>query len=176
LREIPPHIALSFEAVQYIDRESNPDSEDEVPNTELYNLFEVFAAENKRCEKRASKLPEATPPPPTIPTPPVLAPTPAPPFTPATGAFRAPQFKYQANVKHQKLTDELAAWLLEGKLTQTTPAHILAASNPIRKTLAERLRPRHVETGAFEELSNITDTSPAPEQMTPHAADYTLPL
>ncbi len=105
-----------------------------------------------------------------------LAPPPIPPFTLATNASHVPQFKYQANIEDQKLTDELAAWLLEGKLMHTTPAHILAASHPIRKTLAKRLWPQHIETGAFEELSGLANTPPMPEPITSCTADFTLAL
>jgi hypothetical protein len=60
-----------------------------------------------------------------------------------------PQYRYQSNAEDQQLTTQLFNWLLEGKLAQATPAHILAASAPARKELVERLRTRRAETGAF---------------------------
>jgi len=134
--------------VQHTDDSGDQSDEDtsKALNSELYDMYEVFAAERKRRETRASKLPEAMLKPPVVPSTScrpaqASAPPPIPPFTLATNTPCAPQFKYQANIEDQKLTDELAAWLLEGKLAHTTPAHILAASHPIQKTLAERLQP-----------------------------------
>jgi len=43
-----------------------------------------------------------------------------------------------------------------------TPVHILAASAPIRKALTKRLRPRPIETAAFEEPGGFTDTPEDP--------------
>jgi len=57
----PLHIALSLEIVQ----SENPDSNDEDSkddNAELYNMFEVLAAEQKKRDARPSRLPEAAPP------------------------------------------------------------------------------------------------------------------
>ena len=48
-------------------------------------------------------------------------------------------------------------WFLEGKLNQMTQAHVLAISPPIRKELVERLCPRCVETGSFEEIVDETE-------------------
>ena len=179
-RDPPPHGTFSFEAVQHsTDWEEDSNSDFPFPDTDLYDLHEVLTAEEKR-RTRASKLPEATPPPPVFPTPtpaPPTSPTPAPAPPTATprpsGASRPPQFKYQASIEDQKFTDELIAMLLEGKLSYTTPAHILAASAPVRKALSDQLRPRRVETGAFEELGSQPD---APDPAAPQAADYSLPL
>jgi hypothetical protein len=49
------------------------------------------------------------------------------------------QYRYQATAKDQHLVLELQAWLLDGKLTQTTLAHVLAASPTICKELVEQL-------------------------------------
>ena len=67
---------------------------------------------------------------------------------------------------------------MEGKLTQTTPAHILAASAPIRKELADRLRPHRIEAGAFEETTDPTHTTPASVLgiSTKRSAEFSLPL
>jgi hypothetical protein len=40
---------------------------------------------------------------------------------------------------------------MEGKLSQTTPVHILAASPGIRKELVEKLKVRCIKTNAYEE-------------------------
>src|SRR6202012_1191187 len=100
--------------------------------------------------RKPTKHPKAPPLPPVCPTPmPAPAPTPIPPtLAPAprpSGASRPPQFKYQASIEDQKFTDELITLLLEGKLSNTTPAHILAASAPVRKAISDRLRPQRVE-------------------------------
>ena len=144
-------MALSFEAIQpaipaaYITEatescEENDEDGDSLSG-ELYDMYEVFAAEKKKRETRSSKPPNAAPVPPPTTTVPI----------PSTS--RAPQYRYQSSAEDQKLTNELCTWLLEGKLAQTTPAHILAASAPIRKDLVDRLRTRRVETAASEELS-----------------------
>jgi hypothetical protein len=78
------------------------------------------------------------PPSPTIPTPALAAP---PTTSKPLYASHTPQFKFQASIEDQKFMDELIALLLEGKLTHTTPAHILAASAPVRKALSDWLHP-----------------------------------
>ena len=75
----------------------------------------------------------------------------------------------QSNAEDLKLTGQLFDWLLEGKLAQATPAHILATSAPIRKDLIEWLCTCRVKTGAFEQLTTPNST-PHPEP------EYSLPL
>jgi hypothetical protein len=168
-----PRSTLSFEAVRPAVHRAYitpvPDDEDDSSSStgELYNMYEVFAAERKKREPKLSKLPEATPAP---------APPPAPPITPPAGHSRAPQYRYQSTAADQKLTDELRTWLLEGKLAQTTPAHILAASAPIRKDLVERLRTRRVEAAAFEECADPTAPVSVLGISAPRTAEYDLPL
>jgi len=58
-----------------------------------------------------------------------------------------PRYRWQSDAEDQRLIDELVAWILEGKLVQITPAHVLAASPSIRKKLVDRLRVRRVEIG-----------------------------
>jgi len=41
------------------------------------------------------------------------------------------QYRYQYTAEDQRLVEELLAWLLDGKLTHATPAHVLAASPSI---------------------------------------------
>jgi hypothetical protein len=184
--DLPLQNTLSFEAVQYYTSLDDFDDSDlPFPDTDLYDLQEVLTAEEKQ-RTRSSRLPEATPAapvfptptpaPPTIPTSAPAAPPPTakPPYTP--GASRAPQFRYQASIEDQKFTDELIALLLEGKLTHTTPAHILAASGPVQKALSDRLCPQRVEAGAFEEASNHISQPSNHNSTASRAADYTLPL
>ena len=52
-----------------------------------------------------------------------------------------PQYRYPED---QTPSKKLLSWILEGKLNEVTPAHIIAASPSIRKELAERLMPRRV--------------------------------
>ncbi len=131
--------------------------------SELYNLHEVLATEQRKHDAR---LPKPQNPPPSQPAPPITTSAPIPSTQPAANTTRpAPQYRYQSNAKDQQLTTQLFNWLLEGKLTNATLAHILAASAPIRKDLSEQLRTRHVEAGAFEQF---TTSHPEP--------DYSLPL
>ncbi len=66
------------------------------------------------------------------------------------------QYRYQAGAEDQALTKKLLGWIFEGKLDRVPPAHIFAASPPICKELVERLSPRHVETGSFEQVADDT--------------------
>ena len=71
---------------------------------------------------------------------------------------------------------------MEGKLSLTTPAHILAASPMIRKELVEKLRVRRVETNTYEEAHDVesecaTALSPAATQLLAGREPvYSLPL
>ncbi|HEX4714522.1 MAG TPA: retropepsin-like aspartic protease, partial [Ktedonobacteraceae bacterium] len=134
---------------------------------ELYDLFEVLATEKADRRKRdAKKVQEAPAPPPQhAPTSSASVPT-----APTNVARSAPQYRYQSNAEDQQLTTQLFNLLLEGKLTQATPAHILAASASIRKDLVERLRTRRVEAAVFEQPSPSPVSMPSPEP------EYSLPL
>ena len=169
-RDVPPHQAsFSFEVVTetaavegaYIT-EADTDlaiGEDSYP-TELYEMYEVFAA------KKTDNVPSSNPAPAPVPKPP--------PFQPNA---RAPQYRYQATAEDQALTKELMDLFLEGKLSQLTPAHILASSPPIRKELVERLRSRHVEAGSFEQASDIgADPVSVLELAARREAEFSLPL
>ena len=68
---------------------------------------------------------------------------------------------------------------MEGKLSQTTPAHILAASPVIRKDLVERLRVRRVETSSYEKAADLTIPDPTNQCIQPTSLRepaYSLPL
>jgi hypothetical protein len=68
-------------------------------------------------------------------------------------------------------------WILEGKLDQITPAHILATSPPIRRELVERLRPRRVETGSFEQVyDDNADPVSVLQLAARREAEFSLPL
>ena len=122
-RDPLPHIALALEIVP--DNRDDEESDDS-SNEEIYNMYEVLAAEQKKHDTRPSKLPEATPQ--SIATTSIAAPVTHP---PGISNAQSMQYQFQSGAEDQKLTDELCSWLLAGKLMQTTPAHILAASAPI---------------------------------------------
>lgn len=53
------------------------------------------------------------------------------------------------------------SWILEGKLNEVTPAHIIAASPSIRKELAERLMPRRVGRALDTHMLHVLTLSPS---------------
>jgi hypothetical protein len=82
------------------------------------DIFQVFAAEKKKRENKAAKVLELTNPPP-----------PEQADATTTHATRsAPQYCYQSSAEDQRLVSELHGLLMEGKLSLTTPAHVLATS------------------------------------------------
>ena len=103
------------------------DAEEEEETATPHNIFEVFATEKKRCNSRPSKVPELT--------------------TPQEDRYQAAdvgsactQFKYQLNVEDRLLVSELEDYLMQGKLSLTTPAYIFAASPIIHKDVVKKLR------------------------------------
>ena len=178
-RDPPPHAAsYSFEVIPdaavlkgaYIteaDADSDTGGGDSYPN-ELYDMFEVFAAK------------KVDPQPPKAPAPKVPASSAAAPTSTSVAYMpnaRTPQYRYQATAEDQHLTKQVMDWILEGKLDQITPAHILASSPPIRKELAERLRPRRVETASFEQASgDSVDPVSVLEFAARREAEFSLPL
>lgn len=67
--------------------------------------------------------------------------------------------------------------VLEGRLDKLTPAHIFAACPPIRREFVERLHPRRVETGSFEQVSNAgVEPVSVLELPTKREAEIFLPL
>ena len=99
---------------------------------------------------------------------------------PNSSTLRAvPQYRYQSLAEDQQLMAELLRWLLDGRLSLVTPAHILAASPGIRKELAERLKLRRVDTANLEESSPLSvPTTPCSvlKLSSPRIAEYSLPL
>jgi hypothetical protein len=145
-----------------------PDDESE---DEPMDIFKVFATQKRKREGKAAKLPELIEP--------AVQTTPTPP--PAIQAKLlttqnkpGPQYHYQATTEDQRLVSELQDWLMGGKLIQTTPAHVLAASPAIRKELVEKLRVRWVEVNVFKSYPEL-DSHPS-EMTIPHEPDYSLPL
>jgi len=179
-RDTPPHIALNssprnnssahieevtethmYQVSETVSLESDNES-DEVAN----DIFQVFATEKKKREANAAKLPELTQP---------MAEEPK---ASASHTRPGPQFRYQATAEDQRLVSELQTWLLEGKLSLTTPAHILAASPAIRKDLVEKLRARRVEANVYEGAKDISSQSPLSvfRLSACHEPAYSLPL
>ena len=65
---------------------------------------------------------------------------------------------------------------MEGKLSQTTPAHVVAASPAIRKDLVEKLRVRRVEASSFEETGALGAVDISAYSTSVHEPAYSLPL
>ena len=186
--------------VEVVDSEEDPGLDEENP----FDFFQVFATEKKKRETRRSKLPELQPPipqsanatpsaptPATLPAPAVSPPTAVPavpsvsiPTAPSDStasqpAKTAPQYRYQSTAEDLHLVSELESWLMEGKLAQTTPAHILAASPTIRKDLVEKLRLRRVEATTYEEAADdsaVVAANLCAEPSSGREPAYSLPL
>ncbi len=192
----PPVQQAHIVEVPTTDNEPNDDNVEEViPSSDL---FDVYATEKKKRDAKASKLPEfaqaseSTTPAAASPSkasssktsPSTTSAGKAPASTPTSTTANTPpspstsravpQYRYQSNAKDQQLTTELYQWLLDGKLSLVTPAHILAASPAIRKELVERLRTCRVDAAGFEEIS--TTPFSVLELSTPRIAEYSLPL
>ena len=113
------------------------DEEDEF----LQDIFEVFATEKKKCGAKAPEL-SAPPPAARAPTPPPPPPTSQTPPTAASNSRPNTQYQYHCNTEEQHLITELEDYLLQGKLSNTTLAHVFAASPAIRKDIAKKIRVR----------------------------------
>ena len=146
--------------IQVREATTTAESEDEFS----HDIFEVFATEKKKRGNKAGKASELSATPPTTQAQPVTTAISAT-ATPATSStpndtqtpaanFNAPrtntQYRYQSNAEDQQLVSELEEYLMQGKLSLTTPAHVFAASPAIRKILSEKLKVRKVETNEYE--------------------------
>lgn len=60
-----------------------------------------------------------------------------------------PKYANKSQAEDQKLIDELLKMLMNGRLTEITPAHVLAASPVIRTYLINFLKNQRVEVGHF---------------------------
>ena len=108
-----------------------------------HDIFEVFAAKKTKPSK-ASELSAPLPPAQVIP-PPINASATSP------GTLQPNlQYCYQCNAEDFRLVTELEDFLLQGKLSLTTPAHVLAASSAIHKDMFDRLKVQRMETNEYE--------------------------
>ena len=108
-----------------------------------HDIFKVFAAEKTKPSK-ASELSA-----PLLPVQAILPPINA----SATGLSALQpnlQYCYQCDAEDFQHVTELEDFLLQGKLSLTTPAHVLAASSTIRKDMFNRLKVQRVETNEYE--------------------------
>jgi hypothetical protein len=126
--------------IQVKETAAAPDDDDEDDDEYFsHDIFEVFAAEKKKCLGKAAKL-SAPPPSTTAPT------------ADSSTNHSCPnvQFRYQSDVEDQQLISELEEYLMQGKLALTTPAHILTASPTIQKNITEKIKVRRVEIHEYE--------------------------
>ena len=131
------------------------------------DIFQVFAAEKRKCENRAPKVPELT-------VPPQMD---QPDTTNAHATCPPPQYRYHSSAKDQQLVTELHSWMMEGKLSLTTPTHILAASPTIRRELVEKLKVQRVETNVYEGTQDPTGKDAStPTPNLPCKTEHSLPL
>src|SRR6266851_5247999 len=92
------------------------------------------------------------------------------------------QYRYHSNTEDQQLIAELYAWLMEGRFSLITSAHILTTSPTIHKELAEKLKMCCVETNLYEWPAPSADENNAvlPFSPPPLVADlkpaHSLPL
>jgi hypothetical protein len=119
-----------------------------------HDIFEVFTTE-KKCGNKA-KAPKLSAPPL------VTAPTSA-----ANPSHSNMQYQYYCNTKNQQLALELEEYLLQGKLSLTTPTHILTASHPVCKNIANKLKVCCVETNEYK-VVHASDSQPPPCCVTMH--------
>jgi len=120
------------------------------PNEEVFlqDIFKVFTAEKTKCPGKASEF-SAPPPPPPAPVPLTSAPA-QPPPTASSAPQSNMQYWYQSNAKDQQLISELEEYLMKGKLSLTTPAHVFTASHAIHKNITEKLKVCCVETNKYK--------------------------
>jgi hypothetical protein len=122
------------------------------------DIFQVFAAKRKKRDGKAAQLADLTEAPP---------PDKPPAFLDPQAPRSTAQYRYHSNAEDQQLISELYSWLMEGKLSLATPAHILAASPTIHKELAEKLKVCRVETNLYERSSDAAKEHDAALPFTP---------
>ena len=131
-----------------------------------HDIFEVFATEKKKHEGKASKASELSALPPAART---STPPPPPQLQTTNSSDSHPnlQYHYHSNAKDQQLVSKLEEYLMQGRLSLTTPAHIFATSPAIRKNIVEKLKVQHMETNEYEAISaNPPQVLAAPPQAT----------
>ena len=101
-----------------------------------HDIFEVFTTKKK---KHRAKAPELSTPPPAA-----RATTSLPPSqtctTSSSDSHPNPQYQYHSNTEDQQLVSELEEYLMQGRLSLTTLAHVFAASPVICKNIVEKLK------------------------------------
>jgi hypothetical protein len=143
-RDPPPHLGLCNASTSQIEevielhilqvKEATSPDEEEFS----HDIFEVFATKKKHGNK--AKAPKLS-------APPLATSAPA----SAANLSRANmQYKYHCDAEDQRLVSELEEYLLQGKLSLTMPTHILMASLPIHKSIADKLKVRRMETNEYE--------------------------
>jgi len=116
----------------------------------LHDILEVFAAEKKKHNNKKGKAPKLSTPP---------KESQAHPATPSNPQPNA-QFRYHSNAEDQRLVTKLEDYLMQGKLSLTTPAHVFAASPTIRKDVVDKLKVRCVEANKYKAVSTMNPFSP----------------
>jgi len=78
-------------------------------------------------------------------------------ITPATSSNLQPnaQYRYTSNAEDQRLITELEDYLMQGKLSLTTPTYVFAASPTIRKDVVDKLKVWHVEANEYKAVSVV---------------------
>jgi len=110
------------------------------------DILEVFAAERKKRMDKASELSVPCPKTP-VPAPVLVAQAPT---TDPSHSRPNTQYQYQSNTEDQQLVSKLEDYLMQGKLSLTTLAHVFAASPAIHKDVVDKLKVQHVETNEYE--------------------------
>jgi len=114
----------------------------------LHDILKVFAAERKRNNKKgkASEL---------------SATSTEPQACPATSSNLRPnvQYRYMSNAEDQCLVTELEDYLMQGKLSLTTPAHVFTASPAIRKDVVNKLKVWCMEANEYKAVSIVNPSS-----------------
>jgi len=95
-----------------------------------HNILEVFAAKKKKHNDKKGKAPKLSVPPKESQA------HPAAPSNPRPNT----QFRYHSNAEDQCLITKLEDYLMQGKLSLTTPTHVFAASPAIRKDVVDKLK------------------------------------
>jgi len=156
-RELPPHLDSRSTPTSQIEevvethilqvKEAATDNEEQ---EFLHDILEVFAAKKKKRDDKKGKAPELSAPPKESQA------CPTAPSNPRPNA----QFRYHSNAKDQRLVTELEDYLMQGKLSLTTPAHVFAASPAIRKDIVDKLKVQHVEANEYKVVSAMNPSSP----------------
>ena len=110
----------------------------------LHDILKVFAAKRK-CNDKKGKASELS------------ATSTEPQACPATSSNSRPnaQYRYTSNAEDQRLVTKLEDYLMQGKLSLTTPAHVFAASPAIHKDVVNKLKVWRMEANEYEAVSIV---------------------